>query len=93
MALSEARACGELWVRSPCVMSGYLGDTALTSTAIVFDEGGVEWLRTGDVAYRDEHGIFYIVDRLKDLIKVAGIGVAPAELEACIAQHAAVRDV
>lgn len=56
---------GELWVKGPIVMAGYLGDT--TSTQLTIDSKG--WLHTGDIAYYDEERFFYIVDRLKELIK------------------------
>jgi acyl-CoA synthetase (AMP-forming)/AMP-acid ligase II len=78
---------GELLVRGPQVMKGYLGNEAATSAAI--DEG---WLRTGDVATADDEGWFSIVDRIKELIKVKGLQVAPAELEAVLLTHPAVVD-
>lgn len=79
---------GELWVRGPQVMSGYLNNPE--ATAATLDAEG--WLRTGDVAYVDEDGYFYIVDRLKELIKYKGYQVAPAELEAVLLTHPAVAD-
>ena len=79
---------GELWVRGPQVMQGYHGlpeDTA----AVLTPDG---WLRTGDlVAIRDD-GQLEIRDRLKELIKVKGASVAPAEIELVLRQHPAVRD-
>jgi acyl-CoA synthetase (AMP-forming)/AMP-acid ligase II len=79
---------GELWVRGPQVMDGYYGlpeDTAATITS----DG---WLRTGDlVAIRDD-GQLVIRDRLKELIKVTGASVAPAEIELVLRQHPAVHD-
>ncbi len=80
---------GELWVRGPQVMSGYLGNEAATADTI--DADG--WLHTGDVAVVDEDGHFHIVDRLKELIKYKGYQVAPAELEALICTHPDVVDV
>lgn len=68
---------GELWVRGPQVMLGYLNRPAATAETLV---GG--WLRTGDLAEVDDDGYFYIRDRLKELIKVKGFQVAPAEVEA-----------
>ncbi|KAK5673902.1 hypothetical protein LTS12_029666 [Elasticomyces elasticus] len=50
------------------------------------------WLRTGDIAYIDDNGKFYIVDRIKELIKVKGNQVAPAELEAVLLDHPAIAD-
>ncbi|KAI0492701.1 hypothetical protein KFK09_026977 [Dendrobium nobile] len=68
---------GELWVRSPAVMKGYVGDEA--ANAETFDAQG--WLKTGDLCYIDENGYIYIVDRLKELIKYKAYQVPPAELE------------
>ncbi|XP_041969445.1 luciferin 4-monooxygenase isoform X2 [Aricia agestis] len=59
---------GELWIKSPLRMKGYMGDPA-AGAALVDNEG---YLRTGDVGYYDEDGFFYIVDRLKELIKYNG---------------------
>src|SRR5437762_8013953 len=50
------------------------------------------WLHTGDIAYTDEDGYFYVVDRVKELIKYKGMQVAPAELEAALLAHPAVAD-
>src|SRR5437762_8251278 len=50
------------------------------------------WLHTGDIAYTDEDGYFYIVDRVKELIKYKGLQVAPAELEAILLGHPAIAD-
>ena len=80
---------GELWIRGPQVMAGYLGNEEATRNTI--DSDG--WLHTGDVAVVDEDGFFTIVDRLKELIKYKGYQVAPAELEALIVNHPAVADV
>jgi acyl-CoA synthetase (AMP-forming)/AMP-acid ligase II len=82
-----ADGSGELLVRGPQVMKGYLNNEAATSSAIV--DG---WLRTGDVAAVDGDGWFAIVDRIKELIKVKGYPVAPAELEAVLLTHPAVAD-
>ena len=70
-------------------MSGYLNNPE--ATALTIDEDG--WLHTGDVATIDEHQHFYIVDRVKELIKFKGFQVPPAELEAIIITHPAVADV
>jgi len=80
---------GEVWIRGPQVMRGYLGDEA--STADTLDADG--WLHTGDIGHADEDGWFYLVDRLKELIKYKGFQVAPAELEALLLTHPAVADV
>lgn len=79
---------GELWVRGPQVMKGYLNRPDATAQTI--DSEG--WLHTGDVAYVDEDGYFYVVDRVKELIKYKGYQVAPAELEAVLLSHPAVAD-
>lgn len=80
---------GELWVRGPQVMKGYLNNAEATADTI--DADG--WLHTGDIAIIDEHGHMTIVDRLKELIKFKGFQVAPAELEALIVTHPKVADV
>ena len=69
---------GELWVRGPQTMAGYLHRP--DATAAMIDADG--WLRTGDLVVVDEEGQVFIVDRLKELIKVNAFQVAPAELEA-----------
>jgi acyl-CoA synthetase (AMP-forming)/AMP-acid ligase II len=79
---------GELWIRGPTVMRGYLNQPEATAATLV--DGG--WLRTGDVAYVDGDGYFYIVDRLKELIKYKGYQVAPADLEALLVTHPAIAD-
>jgi acyl-CoA synthetase (AMP-forming)/AMP-acid ligase II len=83
-----ARAPGELLVRGPQVMQGYLN--APEATAAMLDPDG--WLRTGDLGLVDGDGNVAIVDRLKELIKVSGYQVAPAELEALLCEHPAVVD-
>ncbi len=80
---------GELWIRGPQVMAGYLNNAESTDATI--DPDG--WLKTGDIAVRDEDGYFAIVDRLKELIKYKGYQVAPAELEALLIGHPGVQDV
>jgi acyl-CoA synthetase (AMP-forming)/AMP-acid ligase II len=79
---------GELWIRGPQVMRGYLNNEEATAETI--DSEG--WLHTGDVATRDEDGCYAIVDRLKELIKYKGFQVPPAELEALLIAHPAVAD-
>ena len=79
---------GELWVRGPQVMKGYLNNHKATEETIV--EGG--WLRTGDIAHFDEDGYLFITDRLKELVKYKGFQVAPAELEAELLTHPAIAD-
>jgi acyl-CoA synthetase (AMP-forming)/AMP-acid ligase II len=79
---------GEIWVRGPLIMRGYLGRPEATAETI--DADG--WLHTGDVGYVDEDGDIFIVDRVKELIKYKGLQVAPAELEAILLSHPAVAD-
>jgi 4-coumarate--CoA ligase len=80
---------GELWVRGPQVMKGYLNNEEATRNTI--DEDG--WLHTGDVAVIAEDHHVAIVDRVKELIKYKGFQVPPAELEALIVSHPKVLDV
>jgi acyl-CoA synthetase (AMP-forming)/AMP-acid ligase II len=79
---------GELWVRGPQVMRGYLHNKVATDQVLTA-EG---WFRTGDVAVADEEGWFTIVDRVKELIKYNGMQVAPAELEALLLSHRHIAD-
>ena len=83
-----AGATGEVWVRGPQVMAGYLDDPDATAATVV--EGG--WLRTGDLGVVDDDGYLSVVDRLKELIKYKGLQVPPAELEAVLLTHPAVAD-
>src|SRR5712691_3573245 len=79
---------GEVWVRGPQIMLGYLNNPEATARTIDADS----WLHTGDIGYADEDGHFFIVDRVKELIKYKGFQVAPAELEAILLTHPAVFD-
>jgi acyl-CoA synthetase (AMP-forming)/AMP-acid ligase II len=80
---------GELWIRGPQIMKGYLNRPDATADSIT-KEG---WYRTGDIGFADADGYFFVVDRLKELIKYKGMQVAPAELEALVLTHPAVADV
>ena len=79
---------GEICIRGPQVMKGYLNRPEATA-AMIDGEG---WLHSGDVGYADEDACFFIVDRLKELIKYKGMQIAPAELEAVLLGHPAVAD-
>lgn len=79
---------GEVCVRGPQIMKGYLNRPEATAATI--DAEG--WLHTGDIGYADDAGHFYIVDRAKELIKYKGFQVPPAELEALLLTHSCVAD-
>ncbi len=85
---ADAETYGEVWVRGPQVMKGYLNKPDATAETI--DPEG--WLHTGDVATIDSDGDWFIVDRVKELIKYKGYQVAPAELEAELLTHPAIAD-
>jgi len=79
---------GEICVRGPQIMKGYLNRPEATAATI--DSEG--WLHTGDIGYADDDGHFFIVDRAKELIKYKGFQVPPAELEGLLLTHACVAD-
>ena len=79
---------GEVLIKGPHVMKGYLNNEEATKHCI--DEDG--WFHTGDIGYADEDGYFFIVDRVKELIKYKAYQVAPAELEAILVSHEAIAD-
>uniref|UniRef100_A0AC35TQ63 4-coumarate--CoA ligase 1-like n=1 Tax=Rhabditophanes sp. KR3021 TaxID=114890 RepID=A0AC35TQ63_9BILA len=80
---------GEIWIRGPTVMLGYLNK--LDQTDAMVDKDG--WLRTGDIGLIDKRNNIYIVDRIKELIKVKGLQVPPAEIEDILLSHPQVQDV
>jgi len=80
---------GELWLNGPNKMKGYLNNPKATALTIYKDG----FLHTGDIAYTDKDGNYYIVDRLKELIKYKGFQVAPAELEGLLLTHPDIADV
>lgn len=84
----ENGSVGEVWIRGPQVMAGYLDDEALNREVLV--DG---WLRTGDLGELDDRGCLYIRGRLKDLIRSGGKSVQPTEVEDVLRRHAAVADV
>ncbi|KAG9454409.1 hypothetical protein H6P81_007313 [Aristolochia fimbriata] len=80
---------GELWLRGPSIMQGYLNNSHATSLTVNQDG----WLHTGDIGFFDQDGFLYLTDRLKEIIKYKGFQVAPAELESVIISHPDVTDV
>ncbi|CAH1415676.1 unnamed protein product [Lactuca virosa] len=79
---------GEICIRGPQIMKGYLNDAK--STAATIDEEG--WLHTGDIGYVDHDEEVFIVDRVKELIKFKGFQVPPAELEGLLVSHPCIAD-
>ncbi|MCO5550529.1 hypothetical protein L7F22_004016 [Adiantum nelumboides] len=79
---------GEIWLRGPTIMQGYLGQPEATASTI--DKEG--WLHTGDLGYINSNGFLFIIDRLKELIKYKGFQVAPAELEDVLLSHPLIQD-
>lgn len=75
---------GEVWIRGPSVMAGYLNNPQATKDT--FDSTG-QWFKTGDIGVVSDEGQWYIVDRVKELIKSKGHQVAPAELESILLEH------
>ena len=80
---------GEIWARGPQIVMGYLNNKKATDETFARDG----FLHTGDIGALDEEGLITITDRLKEMIKVKGIGVAPAELEDLLLGHPDVEDV
>jgi long-chain acyl-CoA synthetase len=92
IADDDGRACpagevGELWIRSPAALDGYLG--APEATRAVMDDG---WFKTGDLAAVSPDGFVRIVGRKKDLILRGGYSITPAEVEAALLGHPAVAE-
>ncbi len=81
------REIGELWVRGPQVMKGYYNKPEVTAQTVTNG-----WLRTGDLAWKDEEGYVFIVDRLKEVIKCKGFQVPPAEIENVLVSHPDIKD-
>jgi len=87
-AITEPGKQGEIQCRGPNIMQGYYGDAKATNETL--DDDG--FLHTGDVGYVDDDGFLFIVDRIKELIKVKGFQVAPAELEGILVKHPKIAD-
>lgn len=83
------RIVGELWLRSPAVFSEYYNNQIATQETLTDDR----WLRTGDLAYQDTNGRYYIVGRLNDMYIRGGYNVFPGEVEQVLATHEAVSDI
>jgi 4-coumarate--CoA ligase len=82
---------GKLLIKGISIMKGYWHNEGATRQVFVDGPDG-RWLKTGDIAFIDSKGHFYIVDRVKELIKVKGNQVAPAELEALLLEHPQISD-
>ena len=85
---APAGEVGELWLRGPHVCAGYWNNPDATASAL--DADG--WFHTGDLARRDDEGFFYIAGRKKDMLISGGVNIYPAEIEAELLLHPAVRD-
>ncbi len=83
---------GELIVSGPQVMKGYWQRPEKTKE-VLFEAGGMTWLKTGDYAKLDEEGYIYLIDRVKDLIKYKGHSVYPREVEEVLYEHPAIQEV
>lgn len=77
---------GELWIKTPTLMNGYYRNPEVTESTV--DKEG--WLHSGDIAYFDEDGELFVVDRIKDLIKYRGYQISPGEIEGVLMSHPAV---
>ena len=89
----ETKKEGEMLLRGPQIMKGYWRNPTESAAMIFTDADGVVWLRTGDLAYLDDEGYVFLVDRKKDLIKANGMQVWPRELEEEIAAYPGVMEV
>jgi long-chain acyl-CoA synthetase len=86
------REVGEVLIRAPQLMAEYWDDPRETASTVRDHDGG-RWLHTGDLGYLDADGYLFIVDRMKDLIKIHGYQVWPREIEEVLAAHPAVAEV
>jgi long-chain acyl-CoA synthetase len=85
-----AKEVGEMLLRAPQFMAEYWNNPAETAAALSTRRDGTRWLHTGDLAYLDEDGYVFLVDRKKDMVKTSGFQVWPREIEEVIATHPAV---
>ncbi|OTB12438.1 hypothetical protein K445DRAFT_378636 [Daldinia sp. EC12] len=94
--ITQANERGEVWMAGPTLLKGYWNKPEATADALHIDPDGTRWFKTGDVGFVEKYepgGLFHIVDRIKELIKVKGNQVAPAELEDVLLENKGVRDV
>lgn len=94
--ITKANERGEVWITGPTLLKGYWRKPEATAATLHVDPDGTRWLKTGDVGFVEKYepgGLFHIVDRIKELIKVKGNQVAPAELEDVLLENKGVRDV
>ena len=89
----ETPQVGELLLRAPQFMAEYLDNPAETSQTLQLHGDGGPWVHTGDLAYMDDEGYIFLVDRKKDMIKTSGYQVWPREIEEVLAAHPAVHEV
>ena len=72
---------GQICISAPCLALGYLNDKEATDKTFVTDENGIRWVLTGDEGYIDEDGFLFIKGRIKDMFKIAGFNIFPADIE------------
>ncbi|UII20889.1 class I adenylate-forming enzyme family protein [Fulvivirga ligni] len=85
---ASANENGELWIKGPIVTPGYWRNISATEKSI--QDG---WFKTGDILMKDSEGYFYVVDRIKNMFISGGENVYPAEIEKCLLQHEAIKEV
>ncbi|KAI1211609.1 acetyl-CoA synthetase-like protein [Annulohypoxylon truncatum] len=94
--ITKANEAGEVWIHGPTLLKGYWNKPQATADTLHIDADGTRWLKTGDIGYFEKYepgGLLHIVDRIKELIKVKGNQVAPAELEDVLLDNKGVDDV
>jgi long-chain acyl-CoA synthetase len=84
---------GEMLINGPQIMAGYFANPEQTRIALITDNEGNTWLRTGDIVRVDEEGFFQVMDRKKDMIIRSGLKVFPAKVEKVLKSHPLVVDV
>ncbi|KAI2473128.1 acetyl-CoA synthetase-like protein [Annulohypoxylon bovei var. microspora] len=94
--ITKGNEAGEIWVTGPNLLKGYWKKPEATADTLHIDPDGTRWLKTGDIGYIEKYeqgGLFHIVDRIKELIKVKANQVAPAELEDVLLENKGISDV